>query len=1704
MLQANKTDQHSTQMFKRIQSSLLLQLTLALYILFGATLASAQYPKSLLIYNAYPRSINQNGAGTVAGASSELGQYDYLVLSAEHEKSYHWDYANTVAILAHPDLANTTVFGEVSVGVNVVNHPIAEIKTRINEWKIAGAEGISFSHFGYNWGGNRDRQNEAIDYAHSQNMLVLAEAFFPADAFGAVVDPLHNPNGIETSLNASDFYLYEAHQVAGGAIYEGFIWQDKANQIQAYRDDIGFGIFSYTTNSETTNYDEAAFFYSWYSALLYGHEATGWGEYAYSGWSASAEQAPYRNRPLINSGTVFTGDVLNPEAGLYTRTTDLGIVSVNTTTHAVSFLDPASSSPQLAALGNEEIEAEATRYITISANDPDGTIPALSATSLPAFASFTDHGTGTATLALTPGAADEGSYAIEFTAIDAVDPSLTDSQTLTLTVTAADLNPKSLLIYNAYPRSINQNGAGTVAGASNELGQYDYLVLSANHEQPTHWDYANTAAILAHSDLANTTVFGEVSIGVNVINHPLSEIQTRIDQWKNTGVEGIFLNHFGYNWGADRQRQNDAIDYARSQGLLVLIEAFYPEQAFGNAIDPTHNPSGLATHLNSSDIYLYDAHIVANGDIYPDFIWQDKVNQLQTYQDDIGFDIFSYTTNSETTNYDEAAFFYSWYSALLYGHKATGWGEYAYSGWGASAEQAPLRIRPATDAGTIYTSSVENPAPGIYRRLTDTGVIAVNTNTHEGWISHNAPVANGENYSVNEDAILTIATPGLLTNDSDADGDALTAVKVDDPMHGSVYINPDGSFTYAPDPDFSGSDSFSYQAVDAAYSASDPVDVTITVHYGDGVQPDNLSPKTLLIYYGWTSKVNGTSSVSEASAVFGAYDYVIFGGGIEQVNHPEHQYIADILAHPNMVNTTAFGYIELGLKNRPADKSVEEIKMLMEKWQSFGMDGIFLDEFDYGGITDEDPGVTRQRQNAVVAHAHSLNMPVVANAFVPESAFSNALHPIHNPTGEAALLDSNDFYLYESHQVGLSEYTPAFIWTDKADRLKAYHDQIGFHILANTTVDDGNVYDENAFFYSWYSALLYGHEAIAWGEACYAACEPAPDLAPFRTPVNIDPGTVFTSEIQSHSNGLYTRQTDIGTIAVHVFDNNEMESIYADNGSIQEGWISYHPPVGNADTYSVDEDNNLVISAPGVLINDSDADNELFTAVKLTGPAHGVVQLQADGSFVYVPQANFSGIDSFTYQARDRSYVTSDTVTVTITVNYVDGVQPESLSPKSLLIYNAYPRSINQATPGSGSVESASTELGQYDYLMLGREHERPYHWDYANTAAILAHPNMANTTVFGEVSIDSTFFKHPMDEIKTRIDQWKTIGAEGILFTRFGYNDSTSRARQNEAVDYARSQNLLIAVDAFYPQQVFGSDVDPVFNPDGIATSLDSTDFYLYDAHQLMNGQIYEGFIWDGKASLIESYRDQIGFGLFSYTNNSDTTTYDENAFFYSWYSALLYGHEATGWAEFAQSAWGASTEKAPYRQHPQIDPGTEFLGDVVKPQAGGSIYTRQTDTGVICVNTLTHEYAFIPANQQNQDAKLLASNGGAGDRFGSALAQFGDRIVVGAYENDDQSAEAGAAYVYHWDGAHWQMEAQLYAADAAAGNNFGYSVAIDSTRILVGARYDDANGTHAGSAYVFELDDGTWSQTAKLLPNDGVADAEFGDEVELGSVRK
>ena len=127
----------------------------------------------------------------------------------------------------------------------------------------------------------------------------------------------------------------------------------------------------------------------------------------------------------------------------------------------------------------------------------------------------------------------------------------------------------------------------------------------------------------------------------------------------------------------------------------------------------------------------------------------------------------------------------------------------------------------------------------------------------------------------------------------------------------------------------------------------------------------------------------------------------------------------------------------------------------------------------------------------------------------------------------------------------------------------------------------------------------------------------------------------------------------------------------------------------------------------------------------------------------------------------------------------------------------------------------------------------------------------------------------------------------------------------------------------------------------------------------------------------------------------------------------------------------------------------------------------------------------------------KLITTSGRPDQGFGYSVSAGSGRIVVGAYLDDDKGSDSGSAYIYDLDG---NLITKLTAFDGAAYDYFGWSVSVGSGRIVVGARLDDDKGTNSGSAYVYDLDG---NLVTKLTAFDGVASDVFGFSVAVGSGR-
>lgn len=187
-------------------------------------------------------------------------------------------------------------------------------------------------------------------------------------------------------------------------------------------------------------------------------------------------------------------------------------------------------------------------------------------------------------------------------------------------------------------------------------------------------------------------------------------------------------------------------------------------------------------------------------------------------------------------------------------------------------------------------------------------------------------------------------------------------------------------------------------------------------------------------------------------------------------------------------------------------------------------------------------------------------------------------------------------------------------------------------------------------------------------------------------------------------------------------------------------------------------------------------------------------------------------------------------------------------------------------------------------------------------------------------------------------------------------------------------------------------------------------------------------------------------------------------------------------------------------------IDGDTMVIGAYGEASSATTVNGSQTSNSAAEAGAA---YVFVRSGGTwVQQAYLKASNAGAGDFFGGAVAISGNTIVVGARREDssnvtasnNSAVEAGAAYVFVRSGTTWTQQALLKArntnasSDVTAGDEFGYWVDVDGDTVAVGARYEDGTASNSGAAYVFTRTGSTWAIQQRIKASNAGADDEFG----------
>ena len=189
-------------------------------------------------------------------------------------------------------------------------------------------------------------------------------------------------------------------------------------------------------------------------------------------------------------------------------------------------------------------------------------------------------------------------------------------------------------------------------------------------------------------------------------------------------------------------------------------------------------------------------------------------------------------------------------------------------------------------------------------------------------------------------------------------------------------------------------------------------------------------------------------------------------------------------------------------------------------------------------------------------------------------------------------------------------------------------------------------------------------------------------------------------------------------------------------------------------------------------------------------------------------------------------------------------------------------------------------------------------------------------------------------------------------------------------------------------------------------------------------------------------------------------------------------------GWIPVTRLRAGLGQEQAQLGLAVHLD-GYEILGGAPEGQYGG------TETGRV--------HPFVLSNGSwSQELSLFGRAVDPDDHFGSAVSLHGDLAVVGAEYDDDFVHRAGSAHVFERIGQTWIHAAVLRSESSYSHRSrFGSEVDTDGERILAAAHYEE---DYTGAAYVFERNiEGNWVRRARLAPNDGISNENFGTSLAI-----
>jgi hypothetical protein len=200
----------------------------------------------------------------------------------------------------------------------------------------------------------------------------------------------------------------------------------------------------------------------------------------------------------------------------------------------------------------------------------------------------------------------------------------------------------------------------------------DGLEHTSNSEQN------KTQQIINQLKSKGIEIFGYVPIGTNGYSKlSTPTIKQYIDEWNKMGVQGIFLDEFGFDYGVTRAKQNDLVDYVHNKRMHVIANAWVPRDAMD---DKDQKGNNSASHLGIGDWYLMESFIVDNGKIQFMSEWSSKADYALALGSKKGIKIAAVSTISNPGGHTSSfSYKLALMTSTMYGFSAFQWSDNNYS-----------------------------------------------------------------------------------------------------------------------------------------------------------------------------------------------------------------------------------------------------------------------------------------------------------------------------------------------------------------------------------------------------------------------------------------------------------------------------------------------------------------------------------------------------------------------------------------------------------------------------------------------------------------------------------------------------------------------------------------------------------------------------------------------------------------------------------------------------------------------------------------------------------------------------------------------------------------------------------------------------------------------------------------------------------------